>query len=135
MELLQVVALMSALWTVVEGIQCWHCIAEDCAADPSANYKATKKACKSGQSCQKVYFEMLDVTDNGNFIHTSTVRSCSSECKSRDDFINCTELQRNSRGCIRKDCCSDTDLCNSSNDVKLDVPYVLIVLACVIVQT
>ncbi|WAQ93588.1 hypothetical protein MAR_006059, partial [Mya arenaria] len=104
------------------GIQCWHCIADDCSKDPSGNYKATKKACNFGQACQKVYFETLEVTETTYISHTSTVRGCSRECKSRDDFNNCTMLQQTLSGCVRKDCCSDTDLCNSATIVGMGVP-------------
>ncbi|WAQ93582.1 hypothetical protein MAR_006053 [Mya arenaria] len=79
-------------------------------------------------SKHKVYFEMLEETERGNFIHTSTVRGCSSGCKSRNDFRNCTHQQRTSRGCVRKDCCSDTDLCNSANTLQigLSLPVIMI---------
>ncbi|XP_052805535.1 uncharacterized protein LOC128234932 [Mya arenaria] len=135
MEVLQTIALMSTIWTIVEGIQCWHCIADDCSKDPSGNYKATKKACNFGQACQKVYFETLEVTEKTYISHTSTVRGCSSECKSRDDFKNCTMLQRTLSGCVRKDCCSDTDLCNSAEIVGMGVPLSVTIIACVVLQT
>ncbi|XP_052805440.1 uncharacterized protein LOC128234880 isoform X1 [Mya arenaria] len=131
MVLLQVVVLVSTLSTIVEGLQCWHCIADDCSDDPSGNYKATEKLCIAEQACQKVYFEMLEETERGNFIHTSTVRGCSSGCKSRNDFSNCTHQQRTSRGCVRKDCCSDTDLCNSANTLQigLSLPMIIMIFA------
>ena len=47
--------------------------------------------------------------------YKSTVRGCSPGCTPRDDFLNCTTQLKNSRGCIRKDCCNDNDLCNGSD--------------------
>ncbi|WAQ93586.1 hypothetical protein MAR_006057 [Mya arenaria] len=133
MELLQTLALVSTLWTI--GIQCWQCIAGNCSEDPTGNYKATKKTCNFGQACQKVYFEMLEETENANYIHMSTVRGCSSECTSRDDVINCTLQQRTSRGCVRKDCCSDTDLCNNADIVWMDIKLYVVIMAGVILPT
>ena len=34
------------------GLQCWHCVADDCNKDPDDNYKAVKKDCEPGQACQ-----------------------------------------------------------------------------------
>ncbi|WAQ93587.1 hypothetical protein MAR_006058 [Mya arenaria] len=85
----------------------------------------------TGMSGTKVYFETLEVTEKTYISHTSTVRGCSSECKSRDDFKNCTMLQRTLSGCVRKDCCSDTDLCNSAEIVGMGVPLSVTIIACV----
>ncbi|KAH3706146.1 hypothetical protein DPMN_065526 [Dreissena polymorpha] len=99
----------------VTSLECWHCISDDCGSDPSNNYKAFKRPCSEQQSCQKVYFEMIEETDKGTFVHSSIVRGCASRCMSRDDFENCTHQLHTSRGCVRKDCCSDNDLCNSAH--------------------
>lgn len=40
------------LTACIDALDCWHCIAADCAEDPSDNYKAAKKSCTAGQSCQ-----------------------------------------------------------------------------------
>ena len=68
---------------------------------------------------QKVYFEMIEESDAGRAIalHTSTVRGCSTGCLDRNDFQNCTNQLKTSRGCVRKDCCNDGDLCNSSHKI------------------
>ena len=64
-------------------------------------------------SFQKVYFEMYSETDQKGY--RSTVRGCSTACQPRNDFMNCTRELKTTRGCIRKDCCHDSDLCNHSN--------------------
>lgn len=80
---------------------------------------------------QKVYFEMVEVTKDGEVTHKSTVRGCSTNCIERNDFMNCTEIEKTSRGCVRKDCCDDKDLCNSANDTcisKCLLPFAVITL-------
>ncbi|XP_060586412.1 uncharacterized protein LOC132742109 [Ruditapes philippinarum] len=115
----------------VQSLRCWHCIAEDCAEDPSDNYKASEKLCNPGQSCQKVYFEMLEESDEGRPVamHTSTVRGCSTDCMDKNDFTNCTHKLKTSRGCVRKDCCNDGDLCNSTYQISYNF-YSVIFLMC-----
>lgn len=114
-------------------LRCWHCIADNCVDDPSDNYKASEKLCRYGQFCQKVYFEMVEETGEGNVIHKSTVRGCSTDCIERNDFLNCTEQLKNSRGCVRKHCCDDGDLCNSASDLPTFVQslfYTVILSTC-----
>ncbi|KAL4222500.1 hypothetical protein ACF0H5_018539 [Mactra antiquata] len=111
----------------VHGLRCWHCISDDCDEALADNYKASKKVCRPGQSCQKVYFEMIERDDDGrSYIHKSTVRGCSENCEDRNDFaVNCSEILKTSRGCVRKDCCTDGDLCNNSSDIS-PIVYVVI---------
>ncbi|CAH1788017.1 unnamed protein product [Owenia fusiformis] len=95
------------------GLQCWQCLADDCQEDPSKNYKATKRNCKPGESCQKVYYEVHSLIDKRDY--DSTVRSCSSgQCEPQNDFLNCTEGIKLNPGCIRRTCCNDRDLCNAA---------------------
>ncbi|XP_041365077.1 uncharacterized protein LOC121380360 [Gigantopelta aegis] len=107
-------------WT--GALTCWHCIAGDCDINPSDNYKAIKKPCLPQQHCQKVYFEMYSNFDMKKY--TSTVRSCAEECIPQDDFQNCTQDIFLTRGCRKKTCCANKDLCNSSSIVQQ--PFVLI---------
>ncbi|XP_076461971.1 uncharacterized protein LOC143294382 [Babylonia areolata] len=96
-----------------EGLNCWHCIAENCDQNPEDNYKAYKTECQPGQQCQKVYFKMK--SDVKATEYSSTVRSCAEQCQDQDDFPNCTEWQSITRGCVRRSCCSDDDLCNAAH--------------------
>ncbi|XP_060601396.1 uncharacterized protein LOC132754732 isoform X1 [Ruditapes philippinarum] len=129
-----VLAVHVCTFYVVNGQQlhCWHCVADDCSKDPADNYKASEKLCSAGQSCQKVYFEMEEENDEGEFIalHTSTVRGCSHNCIERNDFVNCTKQLKTSRGCVRKNCCDDDDLCNSANKTSHNLIYYMILLLC-----
>lgn len=111
-------------------LSCWHCIAENCAEDPSDNYKASKKQCSEGQMCQKVYFQMYSKIEGRGY--ESTVRGCSSNCKLRDDFTNCSTLLKESRGCIQRSCCSDSDLCNSANQFVTFGKFLPVFLWCLI---
>ncbi|KAL3831843.1 hypothetical protein ACJMK2_023542, partial [Sinanodonta woodiana] len=78
-----------------DSLICWQCISDDCANDPSDNYKASKKMCSVGQSCQKVRFEMYSPTDKRKYF--STVRGCATNCESKNDFENCTSELFSSR--------------------------------------
>ncbi|XP_070212270.1 uncharacterized protein [Littorina saxatilis] len=98
-----------------EGLNCWHCIADNCEQSPEDNYKASEKTCQPGQQCQKVFFQMQsDVTTT---LYSSVVRSCAEQCVEQDDFFNCTDWQFTTRGCVRRNCCGDEDLCNASQPV------------------
>ncbi|XP_061185676.1 uncharacterized protein LOC133193760 isoform X2 [Saccostrea echinata] len=112
------------------GLKCWHCISKNCDLDPSENYKAVKKECSPGQYCQKVYYSMYSTMDNR--IYDSTVRGCAWNCLPKNDFKNCSSELHGSRGCVTKNCCRDSDLCNtgprvltSSNMLYLIVIFIL----------
>ncbi|CAG5131051.1 unnamed protein product [Candidula unifasciata] len=95
------------------GLVCWHCIADNCDMNPEENSRAEQKSCLEGQTCQKVFFEMeSDIDDNK---YRSTVRSCADECIPHNDFINCSSELRTTRGCVKRACCNDDDLCNSGD--------------------
>ena len=62
---------------------------------------------------QKVYYKVFSESDNR--VYESTVRSCSlGQCVPRDDFRNCTQDKLVFPGCVRKDCCQNTNLCNAA---------------------
>lgn len=112
--LLQLFTCLCLIIYDVDCLLCWHCIADNCANDPSDSYLASEKMCHPGQTCQKTYFEMFESGDNASYkVHKSTVRGCSTDCQERDDFTNCTEIIKTSRGCVRKSCCAE-DLCNDA---------------------
>ena len=46
--------------------------------------------------------------------YKSTVRSCAEQCEPRDDYQNCTRDLYITRGCVRRMCCHNNDLCNSA---------------------
>jgi hypothetical protein len=50
-----------------------------------------------------------------NTMFSSTVRSCAEKCEAQDDFVNCTIWQLSIRGCVKRTCCDDDDLCNSAS--------------------
>lgn len=100
----------------VDSLSCWQCIADNCEVNPESNYKAERKACRQGQQCQKVFFEM--VSDVSTTKYSSLVRSCAEQCVDQDDFLNCTKWMHTSRGCIRRSCCHDQDMCNSAYGSK-----------------
>ena len=64
---------------------------------------------------QKVYFEMQSDTDSVKY--TSTVRSCAEDCVTQDDFLDCDVITYSTRGCVRRDCCRDDDLCNTGAQI------------------
>ncbi|KAK3589035.1 hypothetical protein CHS0354_007983 [Potamilus streckersoni] len=111
-----------------DSLICWQCISDDCANDPSDNYKASKKVCSVGQSCQKVHFEMYSPTDKRKYF--STVRGCASNCESKNDFENCTLELFNSRGCVEKHCCENIDLCNMASDLTFHAHVFLSIPLC-----
>ncbi|KAJ8306640.1 hypothetical protein KUTeg_017185, partial [Tegillarca granosa] len=115
---------------IVYALKCWHCIADDCDRDPDGNYKAVQTDCLSGQYCQKVYFEMYSTTDHVKYF--STVRGCAWDCEYQNDFDNCTADLYSSRGCIRKLCCADADLCNSSSPVTKKKLHLWLNLTCIL---
>ncbi|KAL5007644.1 hypothetical protein ScPMuIL_016450 [Solemya velum] len=127
------VSVLVILWLVdcTLSLTCWQCIADNCEQPPDSNYKATKKYCKEGQKCQKVYFEMFSTTDNRKYV--STVRGCAADCQSKNDHENCSRELYTTRGCIKRTCCSDQDLCNSSHRVASHrtLNGISIVLLCV----
>ena len=82
---------------------------------------------------QKVYFEMFSKLDHRQY--ESTVRGCSSNCVQRDDFpSNCSTLLRESRGCIKRTCCQDYDLCNSVTRTSALTELILIMFVCLVVN-
>ncbi|KAK6165872.1 hypothetical protein SNE40_022696 [Patella caerulea] len=110
-----------------DGLRCWHCIADNCDEDPSSNYKASQKDCLEGQICQKVHFEMYSTTDKVEY--KSLVRSCAEECTVHNDFVNCTDDLFTTRGCIKRSCCNNEDLCNVSTKVTAMTWNVLLAIA------
>jgi len=75
---------------------------------------------------------MLEETDTGTMEHRSVVRGCSAMCESRNDFESCTEQQLTSRGCVRKDCCNDGDLCNDVSSLYSHVSSSVILFRCLV---
>ena len=66
-------------------------------------------------SFQKVFYEMFYEEEGlPSKLCKSTVRGCSTDCSPKDDFTNCTHDLRTTRGCVKKDCCADADLCNGT---------------------
>jgi len=49
-------------WMSLLGLQCWHCVADDCNKDPDDNYKAVKKDCEPGQACQVRIIRALEIS-------------------------------------------------------------------------
>ncbi|XP_062583658.1 uncharacterized protein LOC134245387 isoform X1 [Saccostrea cucullata] len=109
------------------GLKCWHCISKDCDLDPSENYKAVKKQCSPGQYCQKVYYSMYSTMDNR--IYDSTVRGCAWNCLPKNDFENCSSELHGSRGCVTKNCCRDSDLCNTGSRVVTSSNILYLIIA------
>ena len=76
-----------------------------------------------------MYYKVKDV--NKGYEETfseSVVRSCSvGKCDSRNDFVNCSHDQMEISGCTQRFCCSDTDLCNSTSKVNVNLlPLVIL---------
>jgi hypothetical protein len=84
-----------------------------------------------------VYFEMLEESDDGRpfAVHTSTVRGCSTNCIDRNDFTNCTNKLKTSRGCVRKYCSNDGDLCNNTTQISYNLYPVIFIVCLYIVMT
>lgn len=62
---------------------------------------------------QKVTFEMH--SDVGSATYSSVVRSCAENCMDQDDFRqNCSHWLLTTRGCVKRTCCNDEDLCNGA---------------------
>ncbi|GFR89377.1 hypothetical protein ElyMa_002541300 [Elysia marginata] len=59
--------------------------------------------------------------------YKSTVRSCAEQCEPRDDYQNCTRDLYITRGCVRRVCCQDDDLCNSAGRSTLTGWAVLLI--------
>lgn len=109
---LHVLGLLLLILECSQALSCWHCIADNCEGNPEENYKAVKRDCLEGQFCQKVMFRMQ--SDIGTTKYSSTVRSCSEDCLDQDDFENCTDWLYTTRGCLKRMCCDDEDLCNAA---------------------
>ncbi|CAL1538354.1 unnamed protein product [Lymnaea stagnalis] len=107
------------------GLKCWHCIAENCHLDPQDHSTAESRVCYQGQTCQKVVFEMMSETEKVTY--KSTVRSCADECIPQNDFNNCTIEQYTSRGCVRRVCCDDSDMCNSAPGLHAPDTYIRLI--------
>ena len=54
-------------------------------------------------------------SDIGDARYKSTVRSCAEQCEPQDDYKNCTKDLYITRGCVRRMCCQDEDLCNTAH--------------------
>lgn len=119
------------------GIHCWHCIGDNCDLDPTDNYRAYKRHCNPGQHCQKVYYEMFyEMKAAPSLLCQSTVRGCSTDCVPKNDFINCSHDLRTTRGCVRKDCCADADLCNAGSTLtSLTLLYAVLTILCLLLYT
>ncbi|ESO99854.1 hypothetical protein LOTGIDRAFT_173458 [Lottia gigantea] len=113
---------------ITESLKCWHCVADNCEEDPQNNYKASQKTCLEGQICQKVYFEMYSTEDDVKY--KSLVRSCAEDCSSSNDFYNCSNDLYTTRGCIKRSCCDDEDLCNNSHKNFTAFTIQLIIVVC-----
>lgn len=96
----------------VRTLRCWQCIASNCDSDPLYHPYASQEDCNSGQFCQKVYYEMTSLFEQKTYM--STVRSCAIECTPQNDFANCSMERLTTRGCSRRVCCRDKDLCNAA---------------------
>ncbi|XP_025095610.1 uncharacterized protein LOC112564765 isoform X2 [Pomacea canaliculata] len=112
-QLMHVLGVVIVLPGSVAALSCWHCIADNCEQNPEDNYKAAKRQCLEGQFCQKVTFEMH--SDVGSATYSSVVRSCAENCMDQDDFRqNCSNWLLTTRGCVKRTCCNDEDLCNGA---------------------
>lgn len=106
---------------MVQSLECWKCISDDCDGNPELNYKARKTTCGEDASCMKVRYKMYyNLTKT---VYDSIIRTCSSgECipVTESDFAHCLTDERVYlvTGCSLRKCCNDKNYCNSGNNIR-----------------